>query len=190
MSFVVLTSLYTGSALGNEASTSDTSRHSKGFTIQSTGLDSSMGFQRYHHGIGGWWQQCISLSFETVNVTGEPSSCWQVDGHVGLDSQQVPQSAHTLLNGSLLTAHFGLDVMKGVVLGKRDTKVGFFTGLGSDVLLGGIENLSWSVRPVLLTEIQIQIPLQDTSAVWINGGQRIGLHRANPSMSIGWGKVW
>lgn|GEM_PF-5654714 len=182
----------TVSILFAEATQSDQTNdrtYSKGLFISSIGLDSSLGFQRYHHGMGAWWQTCNSDTSTVMSLTGNPRSCFQVDMHLGFDAQTIPETS-AVLKGTLLTTHIATDILRGIILGKESTQIGLFGGFGGDFYLGGIEKFAWTIRPALLTEIQIQIPVQESNLLWLSGGQRIGLYRANPSISIGWGSRW
>ena len=89
----------------------------------------------------------------------------------------------------MLTSAVTLDTMKGVTLGSRATQVGFFAGAGLDLFVGGTEEIVTTVRPSIVTEIQLQIPIQE-HLLWFSGGQRIWVYRANPMFGIGWGTEW
>ena len=183
-------SMGTLSAETKESQSNDHWTHSKGLFTSSVGLDSSLGFQRYHHGIGGWWQQCPKDVSVAIQLTGNPRSCWQLDIHLGFDAQTIPETTNTMLKGTMVTTHVATDILRGITLGKEAVQIGLFGGIGGDLYIGGIEQLAWSIRPSLLTEVQIQIPVADAHLLWLSGGHRIGLHRANPSISIGWGSQW
>ena len=188
-----LTLLWTTmSILSAETTPSDQtedSTYSKGLFTSSIGLDSSLGFQRYHHGMGAWWQTCNSDTPTMTSLTGNPRSCLHLDVHLGFDSQTIPETT-ALLKGTLLTTHIATDVLRGITLGKESIQVGLFGGVGGDFYFGGIDRFAWTIRPALLTEIQIQLPVQESNLLWLSGGQRIGLYRANPSIAIGWGSRW
>ena len=82
-----------------------------------------------------------------------------------------------------------LDALRGASFGDEFVRVGFFAGAGLDLYLGGTNVIAASVKPSLVTDIQVQIPIHE-HILWISGGHRIWLHRANPMISLGWGKQW
>lgn len=166
-----------------------TKQNTAGLFWNETATESSLGFQRYHHGVGGWIQHCQPATNETWTAQQTANSCWQITARTGFDAGQIPSTETDWLSNHMLTNITTLDVSKGVHLGTRSTTVGFFTGAGLDVYMGGIEHLAISVRPSIITEIQIQIPIQE-NAICLSGGNRIGLHRSNPMMAIGWGTQW
>ena len=152
-------------------------------------VESSMGFQRYHHGIGGWWQRCQQSPNSKWTMHQPMQDCWQHNLRTGMDAQTIPSSGSGLLDTHLLTSTLTLDTLKGVSFGDESVRVGFFAGAGLDLYLGGANVLAASVKPSLVTDVQVQLPLHD-HILWISGGHRIWLHRANPMISLGWGTQW
>ena len=63
-------------------------------------VESSMGFQRYHHGVGGWWQRCQNSPDSKWTVHQSMESCWQHALRTGLNAQVIPSS-----NAGWLDAH-------------------------------------------------------------------------------------
>ena len=116
-------------------------------------------------------------------------TCWQHNLRTGIDAQTIPNSDTGLFDTYLLTSTVTLDTLKGVSFGDDSVQIGFFAGAGLDLYLGGATVIAASVKPSLVTDIQVQIPI-DEHVLWISGGHRIWLHRANPMISIGWGKQW
>lgn len=169
-----------------------TTLSAKGITLSTLGSTSSLGFQRYHHGIGLWSQRCETLTESSAlnKFSGHPISCWQLDSQIGLNTQTVLETEDALWSGTLLTSHLTLDLSKGIVLGERDAKIGLFTGVGGDIHFGGINQFIWTIKPSLLTDIQIHVPINEKNLLSLSGGYRFGLHRANPSMTLGWGIQW
>ena len=152
-------------------------------------VESSMGFQRYHHGVGGWWQQCQSSPDSKWTVHQPMQTCWHHTVRAGLNAQTIPSTESGWLDTHMLTSAVTLDTLRGVTLGSRTTQVGFFAGAGLDLFVGGTESIVATVRPSIVAEIQLQIPLQE-HVLWFSGGQRIWVHRANPMFGIGWGTEW
>ncbi len=154
-----------------------------------TAVESSMGFQRYHHGIGGWLQQCKPSPASRWTVHQPMLTCWHHTVRAGLNAQVLPGSESEWLASHMVTGTVTVDTLKGVTLGSRATKVGFFAGPGLELFIGGTAAIVATVRPSIVTEIQLQIPLQ-RDVLWISGGHRIWLHRANPMIGVGWGTQW
>lgn len=168
---------------------SNSSSQTVGVFWNEVAMESSMGFQRYHHGVGGWWQQCHDSPDSKWTVHQSMHTCWHHTLRTGLNAQVIPSSNSGWLDTHMLTGAVTLDTLKGVTVGSRATQVGFFAGAGLDLYVGGTETFVATVRPSLVTEIQIQIPF-DEQLLWISGGNRIWLHRANPTIGIGWGTEW
>ena len=89
----------------------------------------------------------------------------------------------------MLTGAVSLDTLRGVTLGSNATQIGFFAGAGLDVFIGGTEVVVATVRPSIVTELQLHIPLQE-QLIWLSYGHRVWLHRANPMFGVGWGTQW
>ena len=152
-------------------------------------VESSMGFQRYHHGVGGWWQRCQQSQNLNWTVHQTMQSCWQHNLRTGIDAQTIPSSGTGLLDSQMLTGTFTLDTLKGVSFNEESVQVGFYAGAGIDLYIGGTNAIAVSLKPSLVTDIQVQIPIHD-HVLWFSGGHRIWLHRANPMISLGWGTRW
>lgn len=152
-------------------------------------VESSMGFQRYHHGVGGWWQRCQNSPDSTWTVHQSMETCWQHTLRTGLNVQSIPRSNSEWLDTHMLTGAVTLDTLRGVTLGNRATQVGFFAGAGLDLFIGGTEAIVATVRPSIVTEIQLHIPLQE-QVLWMSYGHRLWLYRANPMFGVGWGTEW
>ena len=152
-------------------------------------VESSMGFQRYHHGLGGLWQRRKGSPNSIWNEHQPTQNCWQYNLRTGIDTQTIPSSGTGLFDTQLLTGTLTLDSLRGVSFGGESVEVGFFVGAGLDLYLGGTSVIAASAKPSLVTDIQMRIPIHD-DVLWISGGHRIWLHRANPMISLGWGKQW
>ena len=154
-----------------------------------TAVESSMGFQRYHHGVGGWLQQCQPSSNPKWTVHQPMQNCWHHTLRTGVNTQVIPSSPSGWLDAQMLTGTLTIDSLKGVSLGSRATQIGFFAGAGVDLFIGGTNAVVATIRPSIVTEIQFQIPIQN-HILWMSNGYRVWLHRTNPMFSIGWGKQW
>ena len=170
------------------AGTTDVSNTVAAFWNESA-VESSMGFQRYHHGVGGWWQRCQNSPDSKWTVHQPMQSCWQHATRTGLNAQVIPSSNSGWLDAHMLTGAVSLDTLRGVTLGSNAAQVGFFAGAGLDLFIGGTEVMVATVRPSIVTEIQLHIPLQE-HLIWVSYGHRIWLHRANPMFGVGWGTQW
>ena len=165
------------------------SREYFGVFVNTIGVESSMGFQRYHHGIGGFWQRCQQSENTDWTVHQPMLTCWHHSIRTGGDVQTIPSLGTGPLDTHMLTGTVTLDTLKGVTFAEKTVKIGFFAGTGLDVYLGGAEVLVATVKPSVVTEIQVQVPIQN-HLLWFNGGHRIWIHRANPMLSCGWGTQW
>ena len=76
-------------------------------------VESSMGFQRYHHGIGGWWQRCQQSPNSKWTMHQPMQKCWQHNLRTGMDAQTIPSLGSGLLDTHLLTGTLTLDTLKG-----------------------------------------------------------------------------
>lgn len=166
--------------------------HRGGLFLSTQAVESSMGFQRYHHGFGTSLQRCTPKSQSKWTEHQPMNSCWQTSFRTGVNAEPIPSTNDGWFSTNMVTGSLMLEVMRGFTLGSKRPQLGFFAGPGLDVYVGGTEAIVATVSPSLVTEIEVLIPLDnhDAHLLWLSGGHRIWLHRATPMMSIGWGTQW
>ena len=122
-------------------------------------VESSMGFQRYHHGIGGWWQQCQQSPIKGTTHQPLQNVCVHpvLDGCTNHSQFRVRIIGHTFATGTPM-----LDALRGASFGDDRPSGVLLAGL--DLYLGGT-NVIASVKPSLVTDIQVQIPIHEHTLI-------------------------
>lgn len=152
-----------------------TTTHS--FAFQTRTVPSSLGFQRYHTGLGAHREECIPTDATTI------SDCWRVKSGWGLRSDQVP-------NGTLRTHMVNVDIQRGLWISEDLLDVGFFAGMGATSMVGGIDTMAIQVLPHLHGEITLQRHTSKKRTVWLSGQSVLYWPTMGSQIQVGWELPW
>ena len=93
-------------------------------------------------------------------------------------------------SGVLRTKILRPTVSMGAVLGNNPTKIGFYGGLGGQLVLGGVDNSVLLYQPGGYVSVSMQKPLGDKWMLYGNQGYFFRLWGVDVDLSIGMGKRW
>ena len=148
-----------------------------GATTSFISVRSSAGNHRIHSGIGGWYQNC-----QVLDVT-PAYRCWKGSMDLVSNGQEIP-------NGMLRTKILRPTFSMGIEIGNNPTKIGFYGGLGAQMLLGGVDNSVRLLQPGGYASVSMQKPLGDVWMLYGRQGYFLRLWGVDIDLSIGVGRRW
>ncbi len=160
-------------ALGNAANVAtDTTWFGAG--IQHMTVPSSLGFQRYHSGFNIRKQHCQ----ERVSTCNQLAIGWSTR------RDQVP-------NGFIWNQIIHSDLSRGIHFNPNPRlNVGFYGGLSTSVVTGGVDSFVWRPELQLLSEAHVRRRTKRNNHIWFTGGYRMGIYGLSPHIQWGWGRAW
>ena len=118
-------------------------------------VESSMGFQRYHPGLGGTVQRCTSTSSSHLIEPQSIDHCWKTSFRSGVNAEPIPSTNNGWTNANIVTTSLMVDGLRGFSLGNQPAQVGIFAGPGLDVIIGGTDAIVATVLPSLVIDIEV-----------------------------------
>lgn len=145
--------------------------------LQTRTTPSSLGFQRYHSGLGFHRQDCGSTN--SIQI----SDCWRLKGGWGQRSDQIPDAV-------LRTHSLNVDVQRGLWFSGELLDVGFFAGFGVTSMVGGFDSLAIQTIPQIHTELQVQRTTSKERTLWISGQSILYWSTLGSQIQVGWVLPW
>ena len=145
--------------------------------LQARTFPSSLGFQRYHTGLGIHHQNCHSTDSLELN------NCWRIKGGWGQRRDQIP-------TGSLRTHTLNIELQRGLLIPGDLLDIGFFSGFGITNMIGGVDTLAVHTLPQIHGEIHIQHTTPKELTIWISGQSILYWPTMGNQVQVGWEIPW